>query len=73
MEDLMTSNIIPVNCAFCGEEGEVFAGTLADDEDYVCDACYEMYLQTRGVVQDDRQTDSKDAVVESGREAGAGI
>lgn len=60
-DEQITAEIISVNCIFCGEEGEVFAGTLASDEDYVCDACYDMYLETKEVIPDDRQADSEDA------------
>lgn len=71
--ETLTSNIVPVNCVFCGEPGEVCAGTLADDEDYICDGCYEAYLQLKEVGTFDREADQKDAIEESGGEASQGI
>lgn len=56
MSDKMTDNIIPTNCVFCGEAGELAAGTLADDEAYVCDLCYEEYLKYKERRLDDDDT-----------------
>ena len=73
MTEIGTSDIVPVNCVFCGEPGEVFSGSLANDEEYVCDLCYEAYLEPKEGGTFDRKTDQKDAAAKLGREASQGI
>ena len=73
MNEQFTSDIIPVHCFFCGERGEVFAGTLADDEEYICDMCFDAYQDLRRGKPYDRQADSKDADQEFRRDTGQGI